>query len=78
MASAVYDRDYDDHGPSRTNLWRTGGLNIWAGIRRATGRKWGFPKYIYWYFATQCLNAGSATVVDDFLARVTEDGREEP
>ena len=33
MTSAVYDRDHDDHGPSRTNLWRVGGLNVWAGIR---------------------------------------------
>lgn len=52
--------------------------DIWAGITRATGRKWAFPKYIYWYFGTKCLNAGSDRLIDDFLERVTADVREEP
>ncbi len=51
--------------------------DIWDGIARATRRKWTFPKYIYWYFGIQCLSAGSATLVDDFLERINSDVPEE-
>lgn len=39
-------------------------------IATARATDWPFDAFLYWYFACRCLNAGSGTLVEDFLGRV--------
>ncbi len=45
-----------------------------AAIAHATGRRWPYPRFLYWYFRMNCLDAGSKTLVDDVLARIAATG----
>jgi hypothetical protein len=45
-----------------------------AACRAAERRDWPFDAYLYWYFALNCLNAGSDTLVPEFLRRIARTG----
>lgn len=43
-------------------------------IAHATGRRWPYAKFLYWYFRMHCIDAGSRALVDDVLTRITSTG----
>ena len=47
-----------------------------AGIAQAIAGVWDFDAFIYWYFGLQCLNTGSATLVNDLIGKIRATGYE--
>lgn len=45
-----------------------------GGIETALGAIWQHDRYLHWYFAGQCLNAGSPGLVEAALARIAATG----
>lgn len=43
-------------------------------IAQATGRRWPYAKFLYWYFRLNCFDAGSPTLIDDVLTRIASTG----
>ncbi|MGB3312929.1 MAG: hypothetical protein WBB85_00835 [Albidovulum sp.] len=43
-------------------------------IAHATGRRWPYAKFLYWYFRENCIDAGSPALVDDVLTRIAATG----
>ncbi len=44
------------------------------GIAEAEARAWPHDAFLYWYFALNCLQAGRASLLDEFLARIAATG----